>query len=65
MTKEEAHKACLSRDCNCINGKDRDSNYHATIDLIYKEIEQLQQQVAYWKLSFNKQCQSQRINNGS
>ena len=32
MTREEAHKRCLSKDCFCAC---RDSNYHKTIDKSY------------------------------
>ena len=39
MTKKEAHKECLSRDCSCVLGKDRDSNYHEIIDKIYDYFE--------------------------
>ena len=60
MTRHEAHEACLSRDCGCIAGKDRDNNYHETIDTIYAQIAKLEQQVAYWKLSFNKQVEANR-----
>ena len=35
ITREKAHIECLSRDCSCIEGRDRDSNYHETIDKIY------------------------------
>jgi hypothetical protein len=39
MTREQAHKSCLSRDCSCISGKDRDNNYHETIDKIFDYFE--------------------------
>lgn len=39
MTREDAHIKCLSRDCKCVNGKDRDSNYHETIDKIFDYFE--------------------------
>jgi hypothetical protein len=46
MTREDAKEKCLSRDCKCVLGKDRDSNYHDIIDKVYdyfeKELEQLQ-----------------------
>lgn len=39
ITREMAHEMCLSRDCNCVAGKDRDSNYHETIDKIFDQFE--------------------------
>jgi hypothetical protein len=39
MTREQAHKECLSRDCRCVAGKDRDSNYHEVIDKIFDHFE--------------------------
>ena len=39
MTREESHKKCLSRDCHCVNGKDRDRNYHVAIDAIFNDFE--------------------------
>lgn len=64
MTKKEAHKECLSRDCSCVLGKDRDSNYHEIIDKIYddfeKETAQLKKDRDYWKLSFHKQVEATR-----
>ena len=35
MTREEAKKMAQSRDCHCINGKDRDTNYNSCIDKIF------------------------------
>lgn len=35
MTREEAKKMALSRDCHCIKGKDRDNNYAECIDKIF------------------------------
>lgn len=39
ITREEAHTQCLSRDCHCVNGKDRDSNYHEIIDKVFDYFE--------------------------
>ena len=35
MTREEAKEMAKSRDCHCINGKDRDNNYDECIDKIF------------------------------
>ena len=35
MKREEAKKMAQSRDCHCIKGKDRDTNYNACIDKIF------------------------------
>jgi len=39
MTREKADKDCLSRDCSCVLGKDRDCNYHEVIDKIYDDFD--------------------------
>ena len=35
IEKEKAIAAAMSRDCSCINGKDRDNNYKEVIDNVY------------------------------
>ena len=45
MTRKEAHKECLSRDCSCVLGKDRDSNYHEIIDKIYDDFEKMKDSI--------------------
>ena len=35
MKRKEAKKMAQSRDCHCIKGKDRDTNYHVCIDKIF------------------------------
>lgn len=35
MTREEAKKMAQSRDCHCVKGKDRDTNYAECIDKIF------------------------------
>ena len=39
MTRKDAHKSCLDRDCSCIESKDRDNNYHETINKLYDDFE--------------------------
>ena len=41
MNRQYAHNSCLSRDCKCVNGADRDSNYHSVIDEVFDHFEQL------------------------
>jgi hypothetical protein len=41
MNRKKAHKKCISRDCKCINGKDRDNNYHEIIDEIFYWVEKV------------------------
>lgn len=35
MTRDQAKKMAQSRDCSCVNGKDRDNNYNQCIDKIF------------------------------
>jgi hypothetical protein len=39
MTREEAKKMALSRDCHCIKGENRDSNYDECIDKVFDYFE--------------------------
>jgi len=39
MNREKAKKMAQSRDCHCIKGKDRDSNYNECIDKIFDYFE--------------------------
>ena len=39
MTREEAKNMALSRDCHCIKGKNRDSNYDECIDKVFDYFE--------------------------
>jgi hypothetical protein len=39
MTREEAKKLAMSRDCNCILGRDRDNNYNECVDKIFNYFE--------------------------
>ena len=54
MTRDEANTEALKFS--------NDTKRIVTIiyDSVDKEKQQLQQQVAYWKLSFNKQCKATR-----
>ena len=65
MTREEAKDMAMSRDCHCVNGKDRDNNYNEVIDKIFdyheNKIEKLQNELTLYKTfdnlnSHNKQC---------
>ena len=35
MTRKQAKKMAQSRDCSCVKGKDRDSNYNECVDIIF------------------------------
>jgi hypothetical protein len=39
MNRELAKKKAQSRDCHCINGEDRDSNFNVVIDEIFDYFE--------------------------
>ena len=39
MTRDEAKKLAQSRDCHCIEGKDRDNNYDECVDKIFDYFE--------------------------
>lgn len=39
MTREDAKKMAMSRDCHCIKGVDRDNNYKECIDKIFDFLE--------------------------
>ena len=39
MTRKEAKKMAQSRDCHCIEGKDRDNNYNECIDKVFDYFE--------------------------
>ena len=39
INREQAHNKANSRDCSCIKGIDRDTNYHETIDEVYDSFE--------------------------
>ena len=45
MNREIAKSRAQSRDCHCVNGKDRDNNYDAVIDEVFdwheKEVKNL------------------------
>lgn len=40
ITRQEAKEMARSRDCHCVLGKDRDSNFEQVIDKIYDHFEQ-------------------------
>ena len=39
MNRETAKKKAQSRDCHCINGEDRDSNFNSVIDEVFDYFE--------------------------
>lgn len=39
MNRELAKKKAQSRDCHCINGEDRDSNFNSVIDEVFDYFE--------------------------
>ena len=39
MNREIAKKKAQSRDCHCINGEDRDSNFNSVIDEVFDYFE--------------------------
>ena len=41
MNRELAKKKAQSRDCHCINGEDRDSNFNAVIDEVFDYFEKV------------------------
>lgn len=53
MTRKEAKNMSMSRDCHCVNGKDRDNNYNEVIDKIFdyheNKIEKLQKELTLYK----------------
>jgi hypothetical protein len=40
ITRQEAKEMARSRDCHCVLGKDRDTNFDQVIDKIYDNFEQ-------------------------
>lgn len=40
ITRQMAKEMAMSRDCHCVLGKDRDSNFDLVIDQIYDHFEQ-------------------------
>ena len=40
ITRQEAKEMARSRDCHCVLGKDRDTNFDSVIDQIYDNFEQ-------------------------
>ena len=40
ITRQMAKEMARSRDCHCVLGKDRDTNFDSVIDLIYDHFEQ-------------------------
>jgi hypothetical protein len=39
MKREEVKKMALSRDCHCVLGKDRDTNFNEVIDKVFDYFE--------------------------
>lgn len=39
MNRETAKKMAISKDCHCVEGKNRDNNYNEVIDLIFNVME--------------------------
>jgi hypothetical protein len=39
ITREQAVEMAQSRDCSCVNGKDRDNNYERVIHMIFDQFE--------------------------
>jgi hypothetical protein len=42
ITRKQAKKKAQSRDCSCVNGKDRDSNFNEVIDEVFDYIKELE-----------------------
>lgn len=40
LTREVAKKRAMSRNCKCVAGKDRDSNFNETIDEVFDFFEE-------------------------
>ena len=40
MNREQAKELAQSRDCSCVKGKDRDTNFNLIIDTIFDNIEE-------------------------
>ena len=55
MNRKLAKKMAQSRDCSCVKGKDRDSNYNSVIDKIFdwheSEVEKLNLYGVMWSKS--------------
>ena len=41
MNREEAKEMAMSRDCSCVKGKDRDSNYRVCIEEVFDYFESI------------------------
>jgi len=41
ITREQAKERAQSRDCSCVQGKDRDNNYNEVIDEVFDFIDDL------------------------
>jgi hypothetical protein len=50
MTREQAKEMALSRNCRCVEGKNRDSNYNECIDKVFdyfeKEVDSYEKKLA-------------------
>lgn len=53
LTREEAKLKAMSRDCHCVNGKDRDNNFNEVIDEIFEAYEDELQKIhnSYYKMN--------------
>jgi len=41
MTREEAKRKAQSRDCSCVLGKDRDTNFNEVLDEVFDYVDSL------------------------
>lgn len=62
MNREIAKKKAQSRDCHCINGENRDSNFNSVIDEVFDYFEEKVNNVVLVSQNYHcYNCQSKNI----